>query len=108
MYYRMFPGKLFTLAIVHVALFSVLTLTAAALQETTTSTGVQPAAIQCWWRTSNGAIRVGQLFDVVLTCSLMDTPASKAALHASALDPNAIQIGPFEVDGGTRSADTPP
>ena len=107
MYYRMVPEKLFTLAIVQVALFSVLTLTAAALQETTTSTGVQPDAIQCWWRTSNGAIRVGELFDVVLTCSLMDTPASKAVVDESALDPNAIQIEPFEVDGGNRSADIP-
>src|SRR5262245_11866453 len=84
-----------------------LTCNALAAQQAVTAAAAEPVPIECWWRTSSGAIRVGELFNVVLTCSLMDSPATKAAPDESSLDPNGIQLEPFEVVGGNRSADLP-
>jgi hypothetical protein len=37
----------------------------------------------------------------------MDTTSIKSVVDESSLDPNSVQIEPFEVDGGNRSADVP-
>ena len=34
---------------------------------------VQTDPLQCWWRTSAGAVRVGEPFTVVLTCAVLET-----------------------------------
>src|SRR5882672_6025243 len=68
----------------------------------------QPAAtdpMQCWWRTSAGAVRVGQQFSVVLTCSVLETDTVKVVADQAPLDPTVMQMPPFEMVGGTHQAD---
>lgn len=57
--------------------------------------------LQCWWRTSAGAIRVGEVFDLTLTCAALDTDALRAVPDQTRLTVAAIQLTPFEiVEGG--------
>ncbi len=37
-------------------------------------TEVEP--IQCWWRTSASAVRVGDTFSLVLTCAVIETAST--------------------------------
>lgn len=75
--------------------------------------GVTPASaqsveadpLQCWWRTSAGAVRIGERFSVVLTCSVIENDAVKAVPDQGPLEPGAIQMPPFEILGGTHHAD---
>lgn len=64
---------------------------------------VQP--IECWWRTSANAVRVGELFSVILTCAVLDTTATTVVPDQSRLDPSVLQLRPFEVTGGSQAAD---
>lgn len=58
--------------------------------------------LQCWWRTSAGAVRVGEVFDLTLTCAVLDTESLEAVPDESRLTVAAIQLAPFEiVEGGT-------
>lgn len=59
--------------------------------------------LQCWWRTSAGAVRVGEPFDVTLTCAALDTDALKAVPDESRLTVAAIQLTPFEIIEGGRA-----
>src|SRR5215471_21123708 len=61
--------------------------------------------LQCWWRTSAGAVRVGQPFTVVLTCAVLETDAATVVVDQSRLEPSVVQFAPFEVLGGTHGAD---
>jgi hypothetical protein len=61
--------------------------------------------LQCWWRTSTGAIRVGEPFSVVLTCAVLENDAAKVIVDQSKLEPSVIQLPPFEVTGGSHGAD---
>lgn len=61
----------------------------------------EASPLQCWWRTSAGAIRIGEVFDVTLTCAALDTDALRAVPDQSRLTVAAIQLSPFEiVEGG--------
>ena len=66
---------------------------------------VEVDPLQCWWRTSAGAVRVGEPFSVVLTCAVVDTDAVKVVPDQGPLEPTAVQLAPFEVMGGTHHAD---
>jgi hypothetical protein len=66
---------------------------------------VEVEPVTCWWRTSATAIRVGEPFSVVLTCSLLQTEAARVAADESRLDPSVVQVPPFEVVGGSRAKD---
>jgi hypothetical protein len=66
-------------------------------------TGNEP--MHCWWRTSAGAVRVGEVFSVVLTCSVIQTEALTAVPSQAELEPNAMQLTPFEVLGGSHGTD---
>jgi hypothetical protein len=68
-----------------------------------TPTAVPP--IECWWRTSASSVRVGELFDVVLTCAVIETTATTVVPDESRLDPSVVQLPPFEVTGGSHPAD---
>lgn len=59
--------------------------------------------LQCWWRTSAGAVRVGEPFDVTLTCAALDTDALRAVPDESRLTVAAIQLTPFEIVEGGRA-----
>ena len=61
--------------------------------------------LQCWWRTSAGAVRVGEPFTVVLTCAVLETDAATVVVDQSRLEPSVVQFPPFEVLGGSHGAD---
>ncbi|PYR32775.1 MAG: hypothetical protein DMF92_01055 [Acidobacteria bacterium] len=66
---------------------------------------VETDPIACWWRTSASAVRVGQTFDVVLTCAVVDNGAIVVIPDESGLDASAMQMPPFEIIGGKHPAD---
>src|SRR5581483_10652833 len=88
-----------------VALSAALMLTAAPLlaQQQTQTTKADP--IQCWWRTSAGAVRVGEPFTAVLTCAVLETDDVKVVVDESRLEPSVVQFAPFETLGGSHAAD---
>ena len=61
--------------------------------------------LQCWWRTSAGAIRIGEQFSIVLTCAVLETDAATVVVDQSRLEPSVVQFAPFEVLGGSHGAD---
>jgi len=61
--------------------------------------------IECWWRTTTGAVRVGELFTLVLTCSVVETASTTVVPDRSRLDPGVLQVPPFEVVRGTQGND---
>lgn len=61
--------------------------------------------LQCWWRTSAGAVRVGEPFSVVLTCAVLETDAATVVPDQTRLEPSVVQFAPFEVLGGSHGAD---
>jgi hypothetical protein len=66
---------------------------------------VQTDPLQCWWRTSTGAVRVGEPFTVVLTCAVLETDAATVVVDQTRLEPSVVQFAPFEVLGGSHGAD---
>ena len=66
---------------------------------------VETDPIQCWWRTSAGAVRAGEPFSLVLTCAVVENDAAKVVVDQSKLEPSVIQLAPFEVTGGSHGAD---
>src|SRR5580765_4317467 len=66
---------------------------------------VQTDPLQCWWRTSVGAVRVGEPFTVVLTCAVLETEAATVVVDQTRLEPSVVQFAPFEVLGGSHGAD---
>lgn len=66
---------------------------------------VQTDPLQCWWRTSAGAVRVGEPFTVVLTCAVLETDEAMVVVDQTRLEPAVVQFAPFEVLGGSHGAD---
>ena len=66
---------------------------------------VETEPLQCWWRTSAGAVHVGETFSVVLTCAVLETDAATVVVDQSKLEPSVVQFAPFEVLGGQHGAD---
>jgi hypothetical protein len=66
---------------------------------------VEADPIRCWWRTSAGAVRVGESFTVVLTCAVVENDTTTVVPDQSRLEPTAMQLPPFEVTGGQRNPD---
>src|SRR3954467_383734 len=77
----------------------------AALPAAAGAQNVQTDPLQCWWRTSAGAIRVGQPFNLVLTCAVLETDTATVAVDQTRLEPSVVQFAPFEVLGGSHGAD---
>lgn len=67
--------------------------------------GEEVDPLTCWWRTSVGAITVGQPFTLVLTCAQVETETASAVVDRARLDPKSIELAPFEVLGGRVAAD---
>ena len=65
--------------------------------------GIDP--IRCWWQSSAGAITIGQAFNVVLTCAVIETPSMQVVADESRLGVASIQMAPFEILGGSHPAD---
>src|SRR5207302_6634903 len=70
-----------------------------------TAQNVQTDPLQCWWRTSAGAVRVGEPFSVILTCAVLETDAATVVIDQGKLEPSVVQFAPFEVLGGQHAAD---
>jgi len=66
---------------------------------------VETEPITCWWRTTAVAVRVGEPFTLVLTCSVLQTEAARVIPDESRLDPSVVQLPPFEVIGGSHAKD---
>lgn len=61
--------------------------------------------IRCWWRTSAGAVRLGEPFDVSLTCAVLESDAVSVVVDESRLGNAVVQMAPFEVVSGSHPAD---
>lgn len=66
---------------------------------------IEATPVQCWWRTTQPAVLVGERFSVVLTCRVVETRTLTAVPDTSQLEPTTIQVTPFEVVEGARSQD---
>lgn len=69
------------------------------------SASVDP--ITCWWKASAGSVRVGEPFDVILTCAVVETPSVRVVVEESRLDPAVAQMPPFDLIGGRRAGSLP-
>ena len=67
--------------------------------------GVETDPIRCWWKTSVPAVRVGEPFSVVLTCAVVETDVVTVVPSQAELNPDALQLPPFDVIGGSHAAD---
>jgi hypothetical protein len=65
--------------------------------------GIDP--IRCWWQSSAGAITIGESFEVVLTCAVIETESMQVVADESRLGVASIQMAPFEILGGSHPAD---
>ena len=70
-----------------------------------TAVDVEADPIRCWWRTSTGAVRVGEPFSLVLTCAVVENEATTVVPDQTRLEAAAIQLPPFDVIGGERGPD---
>jgi hypothetical protein len=66
---------------------------------------VEVDPIRCWWRTSHGAVSVGQPFSVVLTCTVLENDSVRVVPDESPLAVGTVQLAPFELLGGSHPAD---
>src|SRR3954471_18675123 len=66
---------------------------------------VAVAPIECWWKTDRSAIRVGEQFQLTLTCAVIDTDRVKVVVDESSLAPSALHLVPFEIVSGQRFRD---
>ena len=61
---------------------------------------VEMDPMRCWWRSEKAAVRVGEQFGLVLTCSVVETSTIRVVAQTAELEPAAIALIPFEVVGG--------
>ena len=61
--------------------------------------------IRCWWQSSTGAVTIGEAFNVVLTCAVIETASMRVVADESRLGVASIQMAPFEILGGSHPAD---
>jgi len=66
---------------------------------------VAVSPIECWWKTDRSAVRVGEHFQLTLTCAVLDTEKVKVAVDESSLGPSALHLVPFEIVAGQRFRD---
>ncbi|MEP7116472.1 MAG: hypothetical protein ABI880_02750 [Acidobacteriota bacterium] len=66
---------------------------------------VEADPVRCWWRTDRASIRMGEPFEAVLTCAVLETPSTKAVVDRSRLDHTVMALPPFDVLGGAAGED---
>ncbi len=62
-------------------------------------------ALQCWRRIAAHAVHVGERFDMVLTCAVVDTATARTVPDLAWLEPETLGVSPFEVLDGERYDD---
>ncbi len=65
----------------------------------------EAAPLQCWWRSASGAVRLGEIVEVSLTCAVLERDDLRAVPDESRLTVAAIQLAPFEIVGGSHPPD---
>jgi hypothetical protein len=60
----------------------------------------QQEPLQCWWRTSAGAVRIAEPFALLLTCAINESNHQQVVVDHAKLSPDALPVAPFEVIGG--------
>lgn len=65
----------------------------------------QVDAIRCWRRVSRNAVSVGERFTMDLTCRIVETDAARTVPDQAALEPETIDVAPFEVLDGEHYED---
>ena len=66
---------------------------------------VEVDPIRCWWKTSEGAIRIGETFDLTLTCAVLDNELVQVVPDESRLGGAVISMAPFEIVGSSHPQD---
>ena len=66
---------------------------------------VESDPIRCWWKADRTAVRVGERFGLVLTCSVIETGPITVVPVLNQLEPGALSLTPFEVVSGVRHDD---
>lgn len=61
--------------------------------------------IRCWWKTSRGAVRVGETFTLTLTCAALENDDVKVVPDQTPLAPAVVRLAPFEVVDGVHPSD---
>ena len=74
-------------------------------QEPASTQMVQVDPIRCWWRTSAGAVRIGETFSIGLTCAVLEAEDVQVIPDEAGLRESVIQLAPFEVVGGSHPPD---
>ena len=62
-------------------------------------------ALQCWRRLGAHAVHVGERFDMLLTCAVVEADDARAVPDDAWLAPETLAVSPFEVLEGERYAD---
>ena len=65
----------------------------------------QTDPIRCWWRTSQGAVFIGEPFDATLTCAAREQETTRSVPDETRLAAAVVPLAPFEVLGGSHPAD---
>jgi hypothetical protein len=66
---------------------------------------VQVDPIRCWWRTSAGAVRIGETFDLGLTCAVLENEMVQVVPDESRLGGAVIQMAPWEIAASSHPSD---
>jgi hypothetical protein len=66
---------------------------------------VEVDPIRCWWRTTAGAVRIGETFGLTLTCAVLDNEAVQVVPDESRLGGAVISMAPFEVVASAHPQD---
>ena len=62
-------------------------------------------ALRCWRRVDPGSVRVGEHFTMTLTCRVVETDRARAVPDLAGLEPETLDVPPFDVLRGERFAD---
>ena len=83
----------------------IVALTPLALRAQPESDTTQVDAIQCWRRVDRNAVFVGERFTMTVTCSAVETDTARTLPDQVGLEPQTIDVGPFEVLDGEHFED---
>ena len=62
-------------------------------------------AIRCWRRVSRNAVYVGERFTMDVTCSVVETDTARTVPDQTVLEPETMDVAPFEVLDGEHYED---